>query len=61
MLSITYTPHSIAFAAIRYQNTSMLYGGVRSSSQVCAGICKGVSIESWNVTCHIDIRSIDDS
>jgi hypothetical protein len=40
--------------------TSVLYGGVRSSSRVCAGVCEGVSIVSCNETCRIDIRSIDD-
>ena len=39
---------------------NLLYGGVRSSSRVCAGVCEGVSIESCNETCCIDIRSIDD-
>ena len=38
----------------------LLYGGMRSSIQVCAGVCGGVSIASFNETCHIDIRSIDD-
>ena len=38
----------------------MLHGGVCSSSWVCAGVCEGVSIESCNETCRIDIRSIDD-
>ena len=38
----------------------VLYGGVCSSSRVCAGVCEGVSIVSCNETCHIDIRSIDD-
>ena len=38
----------------------LLYGGVRSSSRVCAGVCEGVSIVSCNETCRIDIRSIDD-
>jgi len=38
---------------------NLLYGGVRSSSRVCAGVCAGVSIESCNETCRIDIRSID--
>ena len=38
----------------------VLYGGVRSSSRVCAGVCEGVSIVSCNETCRIDIRSIDD-
>jgi len=39
---------------------NLLYGGVCSSSRVCAGVCKGVSIVSGNETCRIDIRSIDD-
>jgi len=43
------SPHSV-----------LLYGGVRSSSRVCAGVCEGVSIVSCNETCRIDIRSIDD-
>jgi len=38
----------------------LLYGGVRSSSRVCAGVCEGVSVVSCNGTCRIDIRSIDD-
>jgi len=38
----------------------MLYGGVCSSSRVCAGVCEGVSIVSCNETCRIDIRSMDD-
>jgi len=39
---------------------ALLYGGVSSSSRVCAGVCEGVSIVSYNETCRIDIRSIDD-
>jgi len=39
---------------------NLLYGGVHSSSRVCAGVCEGVSIVSCNETCRIDIRSIDD-
>jgi hypothetical protein len=39
---------------------SVLYGGVCSSSPVCAGVCEGVSIVSCNETCRINIRSIDD-
>jgi len=39
---------------------NLLYGGVCSSSRVCAGVCEGVSIVSCNETCRIDIRSIDD-
>jgi hypothetical protein len=38
----------------------VLYGSVRSSSRVCAGVCEGVSIVSCKETCRIDIRSIDD-
>jgi len=38
----------------------MLYSGVCSSSQVCAGVWEGVSIVLCNETCRIDIRSIDD-
>jgi len=38
---------------------NLLYGGVRSSSRVCAGVCEGVSIVSCNETCRIDIRSVD--
>jgi len=38
----------------------VLYGGMCSSSRVCAGICEGLSIVSCNETCRIDIRSIDD-
>jgi hypothetical protein len=37
-----------------------LYGGVYSSSRVCAGLRDGVSIVSCNETCRINIRSIDD-
>jgi len=37
-----------------------LYGGVCSSSRVCEGVCKGVSIVSCNKTCRINIRSIDE-
>jgi hypothetical protein len=35
---------------------TLLYGGMRTSSLVCAGICEGVSIVSCNKTCSIDIR-----
>jgi len=47
---------------IRVNNVelTLLYGGERSSSRVCAGVCEGVSIVSCNETCRIDIRSIDD-
>jgi hypothetical protein len=38
----------------------VLYGGVYSSSRVCAGVCEGLSIVSCNKTCRIDIWSIDD-
>ena len=38
----------------------LLYGGVCSSSRVCAGICEGVSIVLCKETCHIDRRLIDD-
>ena len=38
----------------------LLYGGVRSSSRVCEGVCEGVSVVSCNKTCRIDIWSIDD-
>ena len=39
---------------------NLLYGGVRLSSRVCAGVCKGMTIVSCNETCRMDIRSIDD-
>jgi hypothetical protein len=39
---------------------NLLYVGVYSSCIVCAGVCEGVSIESYNERCHIDIWSIDD-
>jgi len=38
----------------------MFYGGLCSSSQVCAEGCDGVSIVSCNETYRIDIRSIID-
>jgi hypothetical protein len=31
---------------IEFREEVLLYGGVRSSSRVCAGICEGVSIVS---------------
>ena len=43
---------------LNHQN--VLYGGVCSSSRVCAGVREGVSIVSCNETCRINIRSIDD-
>jgi len=48
----------VAFLNARAQN--LLYGGVCSSSRVCAGVCDGVSIVLCDETCRIDIRSIDD-
>jgi len=38
---------------------NLLYGGVCSSSRVCAGVCDGVSIVSYNETCRINIWPID--
>jgi len=49
---------SVLFLNARAHN--LLYGGMCSSSRVCAGVCEGVSIVSGNETCRIDIRSIDD-
>jgi len=37
-----------------------MYGGVHSSSQVCAGICEGESIVLCNETYRTYIRFIDD-
>jgi len=38
----------------------MLYGGVSSSSRVCAGVSEGVSIVLCTETSRINIWSIDD-
>jgi len=50
----------IVGSLLRAKAQNLLYGGVDSSSGVCAGVCEGVSIVSFNETCRIDIRSIDD-
>jgi hypothetical protein len=48
-------------ATLSYMEEALLlYGGVCSSSRVCAGVCERVSIVSCDETCRINIRSIDD-
>ena len=44
---------------VRCTRSTILYGGVCSSSQLSTSMWEGVSIVSFNETCRIDIRSID--
>jgi len=52
--------HTIAGLPHPFGNLVVLYGGECSSNRVCAGVCEGVSPVACNMTCRIEIRSIDD-
>jgi len=59
-LDCHFQAHLDLLSSTACSQSRLLYGGVCSSSRVCAGVCEGVSIVSCNKTGRIDIRSIDD-